>query len=469
MIIKKYKNFLLESLLLESQFIIENNFREIITQIKHENWGNIEGKVAEFILDVVGEELDLVYNYINDTTKPGLVSFIPDDKIDFSQVAIDRSRVIRPDHNDNLIKAYGIPFKGLINDLQGTVNDFKLLKVIDSDGKMINDKYRVKGHYFYYLQNNKEPEKFVAVFRAADSTSTLGNTNKVVFANIPETRRSEVKLGRFVNKLIDIYSKSDALKNSTDSYDEVPFFDFTASDIEKFVNAYTAKVLFEQNALERFKVVSGEEIRKWYNEKNYSNNTNGGGQLSSSCMRYPKCQKYLDIYVDNPKVCQLLILMDDTGKKILGRALLWKTETGNFMDRIYSNKDNYMKLFKQWGEQNNYDMKSYNYNQSKVIIVHVKPKIYAYYPYMDTLYAYAPVKGILSNELPSYSSTIDYSSYPDLKLNINTRARLAFRSFTSIFNDLDNILLSGGSRKKIYKYGTPVFVINSTSGEATPY
>lgn len=465
--IKKYNSFLLESLLLESQFIIESNFREIITQIKHENFGSIEGKVAKFILDVVGEELDLVYNYINDTPKPGLISFIPDDKIDFSQVAIDRSRVIRPD--TNLIKAYGIPSKGLINDLQGTVNDFKLLKVIDSNGKMVDDKYRVKGHYFYYLQSNQDPEKFVAVYRSADSTSTLGNTNKVVFANIPETRRSEVKLGRFVNKLIDIYSKSDALKNSTDSDDDVPFFDFTASDIEKFVNAYTAKVLFEQNALERFKVVSGEEIRKWYNEKNYSNNTNGGGQLSSSCMRYPKCQKYLDIYVDNPKVCQLLILMDNTGKKILGRALLWKTETGNFMDRIYAEKDNYMKLFKQWGEQNNYDMKSYNYNQSKVIIVHVKPKIYAYYPYMDTLYVYAPVKGILSNELPSYSSTIDYSSYPDLKLDINTRARLAFRSFTSIFNDLDSIVLSGGSRKKIYKYGTPVFVINSTSGDARPH
>jgi hypothetical protein len=60
--IKKYNSFLLESLLLESQFIIENNFREIITQIKHENFGNIEGKVAEFILSVVGDELDLVYN-----------------------------------------------------------------------------------------------------------------------------------------------------------------------------------------------------------------------------------------------------------------------------------------------------------------------------------------------------------------------------------------------------------------------
>ena len=454
MIIKKYNNFLLESLLLESQFIIENSFREIIAMIKHENWGNIEGKVAEFILSVVGEELDLVYNYINDTTKPGLISFIPDDKIDFSQVAVDRGRILRPDQNDNLIKAYGIPFKGLINDLQGTINDFKLLKVIDTNGKISNEKYRVGGHYLYYLQNNKDPQKFVALYRSVKS----GNTAKVVFANIPEARRSEVKLGRFVNKLVDIYSKSEALKNSPNSYDEVPFFDFNASDIEKFVNAYTAKVLFEQNALDRFKVVSGKEIRKWYDEKNYSS-TNGGGQLNSSCMRHSRCQKYFDIYVDNPKVCQLLILMDNTGKKILGRALLWKTETGNFMDRIYTEKDNYMKLFKQWGEQNNYDMKSYNYNYSNAIIVHVKPKIYAYYPYMDTLYVYAPVKGILSNQVSSYSSTLDYNSYPDLKLD---------RSFKSIFKDLDSIVF-GAFKKKTYKYGTPVFTINSVSGEARPY
>ena len=449
MIIKKYNNFLLESLLLESQFIIENSFREIIAMIKHENWGNIEGKVAEFILSVVGEELDLVYNYINDTTKPGLISFIPDDKIDFSQVAVDRGRILRPDQNDNLIKAYGIPFKGLISDLQGTVNDFKLLKVIDTNGKISNEKYRVGGHYLYYLQNNKDPQKFVALYRSVKS----GNTAKVVFANIPEVRRSEVKLGRFVNKLVDIYSKSEALKNSPNSYDEVPFFDFNASDIEKFVNAYTAKVLFEQNALERFKVVSGEEIRKWYDEKNYSN-INGGGQLNSSCMRHSRCQKYFDIYVDNPKVCQLLILMDNTDKKILGRAILWKTENGdNFMDRIYTEKDNYMKLFKQWGEQNSYQMKSYNY-KGEPIIVKVKPKLYSYYPYIDTLSCYAPVKGILSN------ITVDYDSYPDLKLD---------RTFKSIVKDLDNIVLSVFKKKKTHRLGTPVFSLGSVSGDARPY
>jgi hypothetical protein len=440
--IKKYNSFLLESLLLESQFIIENNFREIIAQIKHENFGNIEGKVAEFILSVVGDELDLVYNYISDTTKPGLISFIPDDKIDFNQVAIDNNRILRPDQNDNLIKAYGIPFKGLVSDLYGTVNDFKLLKVIDTNGKISNEKYRVSGHYLYYLQNNKDPQKFVALYRAKSR-----NTGKVVFANIPEARRSEVKLGRFINKLVDIYSKSDALKNSDNSYDEVPFFDFKASDIEKFVNAYTAKVLFEQNALDRFKVVSGEEIRKWYDEKNYSN-INGGGQLNNSCMRFSRCRKYFDIYVENPKVCQLLILMDGTDKKILGRALLWKTDNdGNFMDRVYTEKDNYMKLFKQWGEQNNYKMKSYDYRGQEVI-VKVKPKLYSSYPYMDTLSCYAPVKGILSN------ITVDYDSYPDLKVD---------RTFKSIVKNIFTL------KKKSYRYGTPVFSLGSVSGEARPY
>ena len=41
-----------------------------------------------------------------------------------------------------------------------------------------------------------------------------------------------------------------------------------------------------------------------------------------------------------------------------------------------------MKLFKQWGEQNNYQMKSYNYKGDDVV-VKVKPKIYSYYPYLN--------------------------------------------------------------------------------------
>ena len=170
-------------------------------------------------------------------------------------------------------------------------------------------------------------------------------------------------------------------------------------------------------------------------------------------MRFSRCRKYFDIYIENPKVCQLLILMDSTGKKIDGRALLWKTESGeNFMDRVYTSKDSYMKLFKQWGEQNNYQMKSYNY-RGENIIVKVKPKIYSYYPYMDTLSCYAPVKGILSND------SVDYDSYPDLKLD---------RTFRSIFKDLDSIVF-GSFKNRSYKWGTPLFSLGSVSGEPRPY
>jgi hypothetical protein len=67
---------------------------------------------------------------------------------------------------------------------------------------------------------------------------------------------------------------------------------------------------------------------------------------------------------------------------------------------------------------------------------------------MDTLSCYAPVKGILSN------NTIDYDSYPDLKLD---------RTFKSIFKDIFTL------KKKSYRYGTPLFSLVSVSGEVSPY
>ena len=40
-------------------------------------------------------------------------------------------------------------------------------------------------------------------------------------------------------------------------------------------------------------------------------------------MRYEETQSFLNIYTENPDVCQLVILVDDKNR-LLGRALLWK-------------------------------------------------------------------------------------------------------------------------------------------------
>lgn len=385
--IKKYADFLLES-----QLIYKGDFKSLLNSIRCDEWGSPESDVASFLYNLSGVELDLVHNYIKDISTPGLVSFIPEDKLNFNRVSIEQYKILT---QMGIITAYGIPTDGLltkgVEQLIGSKdfpNDFKLLKTINTDtADITNEKYRVRGYYLYYLQSNIYPKKFVVVYRSTDDNFSQ---QSIYPYDIPENRRSEIKIGRFVNKILDICKKS-GYENS-----------FTAADVEKFVNAYTAKVLFEQSAFDRFEIVKGEEIKKWYHESNYAGD---GGQLNNSCMRFGRCQGFFKIYTDNPEVCQLLILKDETGKKIDGRALLWTTVDGKkFMDRIYTSKDSLIKLFTKWAKDNSYINKgqeTHNYRSPLLdtIVVQVKPKLYDKYPYMDTLCDYVPDKGILCNRV----------------------------------------------------------------------
>lgn len=403
--IKKYNNFLLES-----QLIYKGEFKNLLYAIKNDDFGSPESKVANALLYLSGLELDLVHNYIKEITTPGLISFIPEDKINFNKVSVEQHKIVT---KTSILSAYGIPTDGLIHNtdikLIGTndfPNDFKLIKTIDTDLVELEDeKYRLNGYYLYYLQSNSHPDKFAVVYRSIEDGTEVPS---IYPYDIPENRRGEVKIGRFVNKIIDIYKKSG---NDQDIIDNI-----TAADVEKFVNAYTTRILFEENAFSRFEIVKGEDIKKWYDESNY---VGSGGQLNSSCMRFSRCQGFFKIYTENPDVCQLLILKDETGKKIEGRALLWTTVDGKkFMDRIYTSKDSLIKLFTKWGEENSYlnkGQESHNYRTPLLdnIVVQVKPKLYPKYPYMDTLGFYFPDKGILTNSVDMSLIQDIYNKYPD--------------------------------------------------------
>ena len=77
-------------------------------------------------------------------------------------------------------------------------------------------------------------------------------------------QRGEVKVGKFSKKIFK------------DNNIGVP-----DSSIEKFTNAYKASFDFNFNLEEKMHLVSGEDIRKWYLDSNYSEKR---GQLGSSCM-----------------------------------------------------------------------------------------------------------------------------------------------------------------------------------------
>lgn len=165
----------------------------------------------------------------------------------------------------------------------------------------------------------------------------------------------------------------------------------TDTQIEKFVNTYKNSwdKLFKKTG-EDISVVSGEDIRYWYLEDKY---VPGGGQLNSSCMRYKETQSFLNIYVENSEVCQLVILVDDSNK-LLGRALLWKLIDGinkyqYYLDRIYTRFDNdVLKIadwFKDYIKATDDYYKAHFFGRTSGCKVQLKNWKFKKYPYMDTL------------------------------------------------------------------------------------
>lgn len=213
--------------------------------------------------------------------------------------------------------------------------------------------------------------------------------------------RTEIGVGRCVRSLAELGK-----------------FEFTDKELEEFVNLYKAKA---DTKGEKFKLVSGDKIKFWYNEENYYEDW-GSGSLSNSCMKDVDSD-YFDIYSDSD-CCQLLILTrkNESGDELLiGRALIWKpakmfTKEGKFtgaqyvMDRIYCMRDSDEQKFKNYADEKGWMYKVHNNsNNEKGMIFNlkgeiVKVKIVCYvdgdcdeYPYMDTLKFLNDDKDELSN------------------------------------------------------------------------
>jgi len=156
---------------------------------------------------------------------------------------------------------------------------------------------------------------------------------------------------------------------------------FKPENIEEFV-AYINAFRTDIKTDGLFKVVNGDDIRKYYNEKTYEE---GRGELANSCMKDSGCASYFDIYVENPHIVRLLVMFNEE-KKVKGRALLWKLDDGDlYMDRVYVNNRKDTRLFDRWGDKNGVDLMYGFDNGIKVTI----PKMgedweYMEYPYMDT-------------------------------------------------------------------------------------
>lgn len=173
----------------------------------------------------------------------------------------------------------------------------------------------------------------------------------------------------------------------------------TDREIEIFVNKFKAAYDSLNAPKDKIRIVSGEDIRYWYLSDRYSKKQRG--ILRNSCMRYEEAQDYLNIYVKNPNVCQLLIKVDEE-EELESRALLWETNMGKYLDRIYYTDDSDESLLENWFRERYKHGNIYNDGPTKIEVQLENwtsdPKS-ELYPYMDSLpYYYAT-----ENKLYSYN------------------------------------------------------------------
>jgi hypothetical protein len=200
------------------------------------------------------------------------------------------------------------------------------------------------------------------------------------------SRRFQAKPGAFIGKI---------------------FKNVSGRDVEKFSNlfrSHSSKPVFT------FDIVSGEKIREYYHYESYSHTDRGS--LGASCMKHDSCQRYFDMYTENPDKIKMLVMLSEGGG-LMGRALLWNFDSHKVMDRIYTSSDeDLLFFFKKWGSENGYVYKSeQNWSntlffeklggEKKELKLCVKlTGSYDRYPYMDTFKFIDRQTGSLYNYQP---------------------------------------------------------------------
>lgn len=195
---------------------------------------------------------------------------------------------------------------------------------------------------------------------------------------------------------------------------------FSATDIDRFYNRFCPEVDTKEEGLKRFEIVRGEDIRYWYLGTRWESSL-------TSCMQSKEAQKYLDIYVNNPEKCGLLIYYsENTRKTIVGRALVWNNLTKpsgdtiedrtpyTFMDRVYfiNASSQIPATFKKYAIDNGWIYKDNDkflmngLQKTRTLATRLKPVEYDYYPYVDTMCYYTPGTGRAASDIGSPAKAI---------------------------------------------------------------
>jgi hypothetical protein len=184
-----------------------------------------------------------------------------------------------------------------------------------------------------------------------------------------QSPKNAAKVGRMVRKLL-----SDKKYKVSDT------------DIEHFVNYWKSYFMNSEDV--KIQIVQGEDIKKWYWKK-YYHQLSYNSSLGKSCMASKECQDFFDIYIKNPEVCQMIIMLDEN-EQLITRALLWTDEGGQkIVDRIYYMNPHLEKLLIKWVRKNIPDAIIYGEdffagNAPKETKIKLKEWKFKHYPYLDT-------------------------------------------------------------------------------------
>jgi hypothetical protein len=216
------------------------------------------------------------------------------------------------------------------------------------------------------------------------------------------------------------------------------------------------------------KLVSGDEILKWYISENaeFAKDT----VLANSCMKDAYKNSFMKIYSENPDKIQLLIKLNSNGK-LVARALVWKLDYSQngfdyYMDRCYYNVEEDQEIIFDWlRSQSGYQNSNRRVNPEKMV-VKLQRVDFKYYPYADT-FKYLFIETQLIESVDSKKLKLLSNGFLS---NLNFRT---IKENEYLVKQLENIgiiikdywIRSGGEKETILARSYIDFDIQNTSGE----
>lgn len=174
---------------------------------------------------------------------------------------------------------------------------------------------------------------------------------------------------------------------------------------------------FQRDLTDEIIVVQGEKIEYYYNYNDISTD----GTIGNSCMNNLDIDGLFDLYTKNVDSVKLAILLKDN--LLVARALIWKTEMGWIMDRVYYSSDKYEYKFKEWAMSKSYMDVTKDHLD---LIVHLKESKFEKYPYLDT-FKYISINDKMLSNVDSFSESDEVGYLSDTNGEINPLRNLRVR------------------------------------------